>query len=173
MVALKIFKSDLFQAVSKRDEHLQEAFFLQKINHPNVIELIDIVNDDDGVCLILPFINSTLHDEIYNEHYTYSQDRTKNVMHMILSAIDHLHNQRIIHRDIKPNNILVNDLGLIKLCDFGLAVEFTESQPYLMIGCGTKAYRAPEEFLKIGYDAKVDMWVSEQKRGIGLFYEMD
>lgn len=160
-IAIKIFKRSLFESQSKRDDNLMEANIIKRLNHTNVIELIDAVNDEIyGVFLIFPFVNRTLFDEIYEDSYEYTPIRTKEVLHMIISAVKHMHTRKIIHRDLKPSNILVNDLGAIKICDFGLAVDFAESQSVFIHKCGTEPYMAPEIFLKYGYDIQVDVWVS-------------
>lgn len=123
-----------------------------------MIELIDTVEDESGVFLIFPHIESTLDKEIYSADYKYTSERTKDILHMLLTGIKYIHDNHIIHRDIKPTNILVNDLGSIKICDFGLATQYKDNQQVLMEKCGTIAYMAPEMHLKLGYGIKADVW---------------
>lgn len=90
MIAIKIFKSNLFGSVSKRSEHLHEAALLGKVEHTNVINLLETIEDEFGVYLVFPFMQRTLADEIYSESYVFELNRTKNAVKMILSAGEHI-----------------------------------------------------------------------------------
>lgn len=154
-----MFKTSLFGLLTQhlREEQLNEAGIVGSCDHANIIKLIDVIDDIEGVHLIFPFVRSTLFDEIYMEHQI-SMERIKYVIKSLLSAIDYLHSKIIIHRDLKPSNILVNDSGHIKLCDFGLAVRSKKDEFFMQV-CGTKSYMAPEMLMKYGYNWKVDIWV--------------
>lgn len=157
-IAIKIFKSGLFESNSAVQKHLKEAKIMAELDHSYIVPLLDQVLDENGIFLIFPFISLTLFDEIYHEKYEYDFRRTQEVLFMLLSAVNYMHNKKLAHRDLKPNNILSNEFGVVKFCDFGLSEWFNESEQFMSIK-GTKSYMAPEIWLEIGYTHQVDVWV--------------
>ncbi len=93
------------------------------------------------------------------EHKMLPENQVKTVASQLLQAIDFLHRNSIVHRDVKPENILLvqrNSLAAIVLCDFGLAKVFTPGKRMRRM-CGTPAYVAPE-VLRKNYDQLSDLW---------------
>ncbi|KAL1764088.1 sperm motility kinase W, partial [Sigmodon hispidus] len=77
---------------------------------------------------------------------------------IVVSGVHYLHQRHIAHRDIKLENILIDRAGKVKLCDFGLAIQFTEGQMLEEV-CGSLLYEAPEILARKPYDGlAVDMW---------------
>ena len=72
-------------------------------------------------------------------------------------AIEYLHKHNIIYRDLKPENVLIDSKGYIRIADFGLS-KITVPDEIMMESCGTPAYVAPEVLLKKGYKKEIDMW---------------
>jgi serine/threonine protein kinase len=79
-------------------------------------------------------------------------------MRGILEAVNYCHNNKICHRDIKPDNILINDKDEIKLIDFGLSQIISGTERNLTGKKGTKTYMAPEVILNKHYNEKCDVW---------------
>lgn len=163
-IATKRFKATTLDGLRKEDlkreleYQLDEAKKNQKLKHPNVITLLHVIQSEEEVCLIFPLMEYSLISEIYDDGYEYSFQRTRDVMKMLLTGLHYIHEQHLIHRDLKPDNILVDHKGCIKIADFGLSTEFSDGE-YFMAHCGTEPYMAPEIFLKFGYTASVDIWV--------------
>lgn len=159
-VAVKMFKSEVFQSYGKaNDDHIHEAKFVTDLKHPNIINLIEMIEiPGHGIGLVFPYLESTLFEQIYEVEQATTTKQCREVMTMIFSALDYLHKLNIVHRDLKPSNILVDKSGVIKICDFGLATVIVPGT-YLKTRAGTRAYQAPEVFLKY-YDSKVDIWAS-------------
>ena len=84
----------------------------------------------------------------------------------VIKGVDYIHRNHIIHRDLKTSNILIDDLGYVKIIDFGLSEQHFEGMTNLTQLCGTPEYMAPET-LKGNYDSRVDWWAV----GI-MMYEM-
>merc|ERR1719181_2452658 len=74
----------------------------------------------------------------------------------VIEALVHLHERRIMYRDLKPENVLIDGAGYGTICDLGLA-KFSPGRPSFTV-CGTRAYMAPEIMSKRGYNAAVDWW---------------
>lgn len=146
---MKFFKNELFGFY---ESHSNEIKILQM---SNVTDMIEVIEDDT---IVFPYIHGDLFSEIYGVGSSYSDDRAGNVISMILSGLRHMHANKIIHRDMKPENILVTHDGEIKICDLGLAIV---ADGYQMALAGTQPYLAPEMLLKCGYSEKVDIWVSK------------
>lgn len=128
-IAVKVFKSDLYDHKKAFKENLHEAEMARSFCHTNLITLIDMVNvPGHGLCLVFPFMEFNLHEEIYVKPGAIKITRVKEVMHMILAAIHHMNDKKIVHRDLKPANILVGEDGQIKISDFGLATEMPSKQ---------------------------------------------
>lgn len=158
-MAVKVFKTSLFGSKTDREKNLAEANFLKQLNgHMHIVDLIHMTENVYGVCLIFKYFKQDLHTEIHDNHYIYSVLRCKKIIEMILSGIGYMHSKNVIHRDLKPKNILVGFDGMVNICDFGLAQNLNDDY-FLMPICGTPGYVAPEVFLKVGYDKKADIWV--------------
>jgi len=147
---------------------LREIMLLKRLKNENIIELLDIItgkptekNKYKGeVYLVFDYMNHDL-SGLLERHVTFSIPQVKYIIHSILNGLVYLHNNNIIHRDIKSSNILINSKGEIKIADFGLARSFN---PYNKIQYFTNRvvtlwYRAPELLLgSIKYDVSIDMW---------------
>jgi len=136
---------------------------LGKYNHPNIVRLIDICHGprfDREMVLYLVFEHVDQDLNSYLEKCPspgLSPDKIKDLMWQILCGVDFLHSHRIVHRDIKPQNILVSNTGSIKLADFGLA-RIYDFNALLTSTVVTLWYRSPEVLLGTSYGTPVDIW---------------
>lgn len=139
-----------------KEWNAMEAALLSKLDHINVINLIATIEDENEITLVFPFMKSNLSSEI--DATAYNKGRCKDIMRMLFSGLEYMHSLKIMHRDIKPENILVHADGDIKICDLGLAIEYSNNKTYQQ-ECGTPSYMAAEIFLGTGYNYTVDIWV--------------
>lgn len=138
---------------------IREVKYLQEIQHENVIELIDIFLAYDNLNLVLEFLPSDLEKVIKDKSILFTPADIKSWMLMTLRGVHHCHRNFILHRDLKPNNLLLSPEGIIKVADFGLARTFPSAQEILTSNVVTRWYRAPE--LLFGakhYTSAVDIW---------------
>lgn len=156
IVALKKIK------INKDDEGvpptaIREIAVLNELQHPNIVKLLNIVHTREKLFLVFEFLQCDL--KKYSENDTISPEKIKFFLHQILQGVLCCHSQRMIHRDLKPQNILVQDGKLVKIADFGLSRAFGIPIGPLTHEVITLWYRAPEILLGSDeYLLPVDMW---------------
>jgi predicted ATPase len=160
VVAIKMLKS----APSTDEAHsrfIREAQAVAKLNHPNIVSIYDISKEDEKQFFVLEFVNGmNLHELMAT--YPERKCDTQTVLRVaidVCSALNYAHAQGVLHRDVKPENILVTEEGVAKLMDFGLAKML--GQPGITqegIIVGTVTYLAPENALGKGADARSDLY---------------
>ena len=107
--------------------------------------------------VVTDFVDGDLY-KLLDEEGTLSEDKMQIVACQLLSALHYLHADRILHRDIKPQNILLTNEGIIKLCDFGFARSMDLNTYVLTSVKGTPLYMAPEIIEEKPYDHNADLW---------------
>lgn len=142
---------------------LREISILKQLHHPYIVELIEVTPNNGCLDMVFEFVESDLRKvmkQLKLKRATFAPNQIKSVMRKIIEGVDYLHKNRTLHRDIKPQNILVsNDLEAVKLADFGLSrvinVPFREMSNEIV----TLWYRAPELLLGAkDYGISVDLW---------------
>lgn len=156
IVALKIFKiENLDDGVPST--LLREISILKSLNHINVVQLIDVMTSSIPIFLAYEFVETDLRRLLIRKG-PLKPNIVKSYAFQLFSGIDFLHSHRIIHRDVKPDNILLSRSGLLKLCDFGMARYFSvPMRPYTK-GVVTIWYKAPELLVSNPYDLSIDIW---------------
>lgn len=136
---------------------IKEISILQSINHPNIIKLYDYKFDRNKLLLITEYCNhGNLQDWIKKENKL--PQEVLSVIKQILEGINYLHSNKIIHRDIKPQNILIQEPLIIKLCDFGFSQTFKEEINMFQTICGTPLFMSPEILKMQPYTIKSEIW---------------
>lgn len=138
---------------------IREMKYLQEMKHVNIIELIDIFMEDGNLNLVLEFLPADLEMIIKDNSILFNQADIKCWMLMTLRGVHHCHRNFILHRDLKPNNLLLSGDGQLKLADFGLARNISSPNCLLTCNVVTRWYRAPE--LLFGarhYTTAIDIW---------------
>jgi len=137
----------------------RERLLLSKLDHKNIIKCEGLYRDiRDQVYTVLELVDGGELNEVVNEFGAFSERDGQCIAYQLLQAITYIHSVNMIHRDIKLENILVTDKGVVKLADFGLAIHTHPEDP-TVVGCvGTHSYQAPEILMNIPYTNSVDMW---------------
>ncbi|XP_075582172.1 cyclin-dependent kinase 7 isoform X1 [Pelecanus crispus] len=138
---------------------LREIKLLQELSHPNIIGLLDAFGHKSNISLVFDFMETDLEVIIKDTSIVLTQSHIKAYMLMTLQGLEYLHQHWILHRDLKPNNLLLDENGVLKLADFGLAKSFGSPNRVYTHQVVTRWYRAPE--LLFGarmYGVGVDMW---------------
>lgn len=137
---------------------IREIKLLQELEHPNVMKVLEIFNHEDNINIVMPFMDTDLSD-IINSDVVISAADVKAYMKMIIQGVDYCHRNWVLHRDLKPGNLLVGPDGVLKLADFGLAKIYGSPNRELSHQACTLWYRAPELLLGAKwYGTAADMW---------------
>ncbi|KAL8663414.1 MAG: hypothetical protein Q9202_003933 [Teloschistes flavicans] len=140
---------------------LREIQTLKASRHPNIVALREVVMGDklDDVFLVMDFLEHDLKTLQEDMMEPFLPSEIKTLLLQLTSAVEHLHSNWILHRDLKTSNILMNNRGQIKIADFGMARYYGDPPPKLTQLVVTLWYRGPELLLGADkYGAEVDMW---------------
>ena len=135
----------------------REIEIMSGLKHINVIELLDHFETDDEVVVVTEFAEGELF-QILEDDGKLSEEQTQSIACQLLSALYYLHTHRILHRDMKPQNVLLGKGGVVKLCDFGFARAMSMNTLVLTSIKGTPLYMSPELVEEKPYDHTSDLW---------------
>ncbi|XP_059902258.1 serine/threonine-protein kinase DCLK2 isoform X2 [Gadus macrocephalus] len=144
-------------------EHLieNEVAVLRRVKHPNIIMLMEEVDSPTELCLVMELVKGGDLFDAITSSAKYTERDASGMVYNLAGALKYLHAMNIVHRDVKPENLLVfeypDGTKSLKLGDFGLA---TVVEGPLYTVCGTPTYVAPEIISETGYGLKVDAWAA-------------
>ncbi|CAK7322975.1 unnamed protein product [Dovyalis caffra] len=161
MVALKKVRFDNFQPESIRFM-AREIMILRRLDHPNIMKLEGIITSrmSSSIYLVFEYMEHDLAGLLSSPDIKFTESQVKCYMKQLLRGIEHFHSLGIMHRDIKASNILLNNEGILKIGDFGLAnVLNSRNQHQLTSRVVTLWYRPPELLMgSTSYGVSVDLW---------------
>ena len=167
-VAIKVVRPELI-AGSGAEQWLQrfrrEARAAGRRSHPNIVAIFDIGDDDGRPFLAMEFVDGRNLDAILKESGRLDPERGVAIIAQVLSALGFAHESGIVHRDVKPSNIMVLQNGQVKVADFGIAR--IDASDLTIVGdlLGTPAYMAPEQLSGTPVDYRTDLFAA----GVILF----
>ncbi|MBC7855657.1 MAG: serine/threonine protein kinase, partial [Pirellulaceae bacterium] len=171
-VALKVIPPEAAKDPAFAERFSREARALARLNHPNIVTVHDFGQSDGGYFLLMEFVDGLNLRQTMRSGKLSPQEALVIVPH-ICEALQYAHDQGIVHRDVKPENVLLDKWGRVKIADFGLAKLLTHSpQDYTLTHSmqvmGTPRYMAPEQF---DHPTEVDHRADIYSLGV-MFYEM-
>ena len=173
--AIKILKKIDLIKLKQIDHILNEIKILTYVSHPFIIETHGFTQDDRYIYIILEFINGGELFTYLRSVIKFSLDQAIFYAGQVVLIFEYLHSKNIIYRDLKPENLLIDKNGYLKLTDFGFA-KICDKRTYTL--CGTPEYIAPEILLNKGHGKPVDWWtfgilIYEMIAGIAPFNDED
>lgn len=166
-VALKVMHGHLSDDTVFQSRFIQEARSAARLADPHVVNVFDQGQDGEMAYLVMEYLPGITLRELLREHRRLTVDQTLTIMDAILSGLAAAHRAGIVHRDVKPENVLLAEDGRIKIGDFGLARATTANTASGAQLMGTIAYLAPELVTRGTADARSDIY----SLGI-MLYEM-
>ncbi len=150
------------QAASYERRFLTEARSAARLRHPAIVNVYDAGHDDDVTYLVMEKVNGVNLKHCLNEGVRFSMAGVARTLLDVLGALEHAHQHRIVHRDVKPENILIDATGLVKLTDFGIAKiqEMGADNGTQLSGgvIGTPRYMSPEQISGMPVDNRSDLF---------------
>ena len=151
------------KAISKYHIQIENLFenieleknILLKIDHPFIAKLVKCLKDDKNIFFLLEYIKGKELFDVIRDIGFLNKEQTNSYIASMMLAIQYLHERKIIYRDIKPENIIIEKNGYLKLIDFGTAKEIEDRTKTIS---GTPHYMAPEIITGGGYSFQVDFW---------------
>jgi len=147
---------------------IREVSLLKDLKHANIVTLHDIVHTDKSLTLVFEYLERDLKQYMDDCGAILAMNNVKLFLYQMLRGLAYCHSRRVLHRDLKPQNLLINERGELKLADFGLARAKSVPTKTYSNEVVTLWYRPPDVLLgSTEYSTPIDMW------GVGcIFYEM-
>jgi serine/threonine protein kinase len=158
-VAVKMIPKSLLQKPTAMAHFNNEVRNLRPINHPLIVRLADVIEEQDSFYLVFEFSpNRDLLDHV-NKTGGMPEDECRAMFSQLVAAVSYLHEERrLVHRDLKLENIMLDRNGNIRVIDFGFSKAFSDREDVFSSRCGSPAYVAPEVITGRLYTASVDVW---------------
>ena len=137
-----------------------EAKALAKLQNPNIVGIFALRQTEFGVCIIMEFVRGKTLADLLKQSVLLPVPRVVRIFKQLLTALDHAHKGGVIHRDIKPGNVMLAEGDVVKVTDFGLAkIQKTNVSTVTMGTAGTLYYMSPEQIRGLGQvDARGDIY---------------
>jgi serine/threonine-protein kinase len=158
-VALKILPRHFTSDPQFIGRFQQEAKLIAKLQHVHILPVYDFGQEDDYTFIVMPFVQTGTLADMLDDHPLHLPDILR-IVAQVGDALAYAHERGIVHRDVKPSNILIDDRGNCLLTDFGIAkiveatVQFTQTGAII----GTPAYMSPEQILGEALDGRSDLY---------------
>ena len=158
-VALKIMHRELASDADFVRRFIGEAKSVARLSHPNVVGVFDQGNDGDHLYLAMEYVPGRTLRDLLKERGRLGPDEALDLMVPVLAGLGAAHQVGFLHRDVKPENVLITADGRVKVVDFGLACAVAEArQTKTGMVIGTAAYLAPEQVSRACADARSDVY---------------
>ena len=157
-VAIKILKEDLANDDDFRRRFHTESQAVGMLSHPNIVAVYDVSRSDNTEYIVMELIEGITLKQYINRKGLLSWKETLHFTTQVIKALSHAHSRGIIHRDIKPHNIMILKDGSVKVADFGIARLLTMQDTLTQEALGSVHYISPEQAKGGNVDARSDIY---------------
>lgn len=160
-VAVKVLPAALAREADIRERFVQEARALAALDHPAIVPLVTFARDGDDHFLVMKYVAGRSIEALIDEKGALDLDTCRQVFTTVVEALGYAHARGVIHRDVKPANVLLSDEGRIFLVDFGIAKSETSTrltQTGMLMG--TPQYMSPEQISGHVIDGRSDLYAA-------------
>lgn len=158
-VAVKVLRGDLAVDDKFVRRFQREALAASSLSHPNIVEMYDVGEDDGNFYIVMEYVEGKNLKQLIRKRGALTLPEVVDIMLQLTDGLSHAHDAYIIHRDIKPQNILILDNGLVKITDFGIAMALNSSQlTQTNSVMGSVHYLPPEQAAGKGSTIKSDIY---------------
>ncbi len=158
LVAMKILKSDLAQDEDFRRRFNAESQAVAQLSHPNIVSVYDVSKGGDTEYIVMELIDGITLKQYMEKRGQLNWRETLHFITQIMRGLSHAHSRGIVHRDIKPQNIMVLRDGSVKVADFGIACLENSAQTLTQEALGSVHYISPEQARGERTDARSDIY---------------
>ena len=145
-VAVKVLRGDLSSDEKFIRRFQREALSVSNLSHPNIVEVYDVGEEDGQYYIVMEYIEGKTLKQLINKRGALTLPEVIDIMSQLTAGLAHAHDAYIVHRDIKPQNIIIMDNGEVKITDFGIAVAMNATQlTQTNSVMGTVHYLPPEQ----------------------------
>lgn len=160
-IAIKCIPKTRMADSKVREKVISEVEIHRAMRHPNVVEFRGVFQDNDYVYILLELCSGGTVLDVLKQKTPFSEDQTASMSKQLLEGLVYLHKQRVIHRDLKLQNFLLDENMTLKIADFGLAAQLKTEDEMRMTVCGTPSYLSPEVLMKNERQTySVDIWAT-------------
>lgn len=157
-VAIKCCRKPSADNVVGRQRMAEEIRIMSQLSHPGIIRLFDVFEDAHFMYLVMEYVHGGDLLSLVKQHRRFAERDFLPIFRQLIESIGYVHLKGVVHRDVKLDNVLLNQAGQAKLCDFGIAIQTTPGQ-LIFDHIGTPAYLAPEVLTGKGYRGfEADVW---------------
>ena len=158
LVAIKILKDELGKDEEFRDRFHGESQAVAMLSHPNIMSVYDVSTHDDADYIVMELIDGITLKQYMEKNGTLNWKETLHFAMQIAKALEHAHGRGIVHRDIKPHNVMVLKNGSVKVTDFGIARLMSQSNTLTKEALGSVHYISPEQAKGSRVDNRSDLY---------------
>lgn len=158
-VAIKVLRGDLSSDEKFIRRFKREALSVSNLSHPNIVEVYDVGEEDGNYYIVMEYIDGKTLKQLLQKRGSLTLNEVIDIMSQLTDGLAHAHEAYIIHRDIKPQNIMIEDNGLVKITDFGIAMALNSTQlTQTNSVMGSVHYLPPEQANGKGSTVKSDIY---------------